>query len=183
MQLLKFLFGILLVQMVTVTLVLLEPNDFTTTGIIRLTIPLIFIAIIIALWFTSMAKYYSKDEIDKIKDNFATEKETLRLDAEKAKRRVEKEAQKNIIKEATSTHAKANLKVGMAVAGVAGVGVLFVLAQMVTVGLLAISATGGALGGYYWRGKRLEKERFKRLSHIDNNANIIETTPTPRLER
>ncbi len=185
MQLLKFLFGIILVQIITVNLVLLSPNEFTTTiGILRLTIPLLFIALIISFWFNSMAKQYSNNEINKIKDNFAKEKEKLRVNAEEAKRRVEKEAQKNIIKETTSTHAKANFKVGLAFAGVLGVGALFVFAQMVTVGLLALSATGGAIGGYYWRGKRLEnKNKLKEISDKSNFKIINSEINPPRLEQ
>jgi uncharacterized membrane protein len=133
-----------------------------------------------------MSKNYSNSAISKLKDNFAKEREKLRVSAEEAKRRVEKEAQKSIIKEATSTHAKANFKVGLAFAGVLGVGALFVFAQMVTVGLLALSATGGALGGYYWRGKRLEdKNRLKEISDKSSSSfKIIDSVKKPpRLEK
>ncbi len=45
--------------------------------------------------------------------NFANEREKLKINAEKAKREIEKEAhkeaQKNIIRETTKTHAKAKL--------------------------------------------------------------------------
>ncbi len=140
---------------------------------VRFSIPLLFIALAIAFWFNSMAQNYSKDAILKIKESFASEKEKLRRDAENDKRKIEKEAQKNIMKEATSTHAKANFKVGLAVAGVAGVGVLFVFAQMVTVGLLALSATGGAIGGYYFRGKRLEN-KGERPKEISSNSNHLQ---------
>ena len=181
MQLFKFLFGIILVQIITVSLVLLSPSEFTTIGFLRLAIPLPFIALNISFWFSSIAKEYSNDAVNKIKDSFASEREKLRISAEEAKRRIEKEAQKNIIKEATSTHAKANFKVGVAFAGALGVGALFVFAQMVTVGLLAMSATGGAIGGYYLRGKRLEKEKLKEISN-KSNFKIIDSTTPPKLE-
>jgi hypothetical protein len=147
-------------------------------SVIRFAIPLLLIALIIAFWFSSMAQHYNKDAISKIKENFIKEREKFRVDAEKDKRRVEKEAQKNIVREATTTHAKANFKVGLAVAGVFGVGALFVFAQMVTVGLLAISATGGAIGGYYWRGKRLRNgdnllpNSSANLKEISTHSNL-----------
>ncbi len=184
MQLLKFLFGTILAQIVTVSLVLLAPNDFTTVGVLRIAIPLLFIALIIAFWFTTMSKSYSKDAINRVKESFASEREKIRVSAEEAKRRIEKDAQKeaqrSIVKEATSTHAKANFKVGVAFAGVLGVGALFVFAQMVTVGLLAMSATGGAMGGYYLRGKRL-KDKERELKEIGHNPNIkvIDTIKKP----
>jgi Na+/H+ antiporter NhaD/arsenite permease-like protein len=178
MQLLKFLFGIILVQIATVSLVYLSDNDFSLQSSIRLAIPLLFIALIIAFWFTSITKYYTKDIVNKMEINFANEREKLKLNAEKAKREIEKEAQKeaqkSILKEATKTQAKANFKVGVAFAGVLGVGALFVFAQMVTVGLIALSATGGALGGYYLRGKRekhLELERGDKHIEIENKPN------------
>ncbi|NOZ90561.1 MAG: hypothetical protein GXO60_04655 [Epsilonproteobacteria bacterium] len=183
MQLLKFLFGIILVQIVTVSLILLSGDDFTTIGVLRLAIPLLFIALIISFWFSSITKEYSNCEINKIKDDFATEREKLKVNAERAKRRIEKEAQKNIKKEATSTHAKANFKVGLAFAGVLGVGALFVFTQMITASLLALSATGGALGGYYWRGKREEnKNSLKEISDKSEYKVIDSSKKIPRLK-
>jgi hypothetical protein len=46
-----------------------------------------------------------------------------------------------------------------------------------TVGLLAISASVGAMGGYYWRGKRVENNNLKE---IENNTNfkVIESKPS-----
>ena len=51
-----------------------------------------------------------------------------------------------------------------------GVGALFVFAQMVTAGLLTMTAAGGAIGGYYWRGKRIEGQRLKELEVIDTKV-------------
>lgn len=161
---LKFLFGIVLAQIATYLLVLLAPNDLQTfTGMLRFTTPLFFIALVIAFWFASIAAHHSKER-------FANERETLRKNTARDKERILKEAQKNITRESTKTHAKANFKVGAAFAGALGVGALFVFAQMVTAGLLALAATGGAMGGYYWRGKRLEDRRLKEIAvSIDKN--------------
>jgi ABC-type multidrug transport system fused ATPase/permease subunit len=194
MQLLKLFFGILLVQMATVILMYLSPPDFTTIGMARLGIPLLFISLMASFWFLSISQYFYKDteekikrdfakerekiksdfakEREKIKSDFASEREKLQINAERAKIKVIKEAEKNIAYEATKTHAKANFKVGLSVAGVIAVGGLFVFAQMVTVGLLALTTAGGAIGGYYYRGKRLENKRREELEIID--ANIIE---------
>jgi Na+/H+ antiporter NhaD/arsenite permease-like protein len=181
MQLLKFLFGIILVQVATVSLVFLWDSNFSFNSLIKLAIPLLFIALIIAFWFTSITKYYTKDIVNKMEISFANEREKLKLNAEKAKREIEKEAQKeaqkSILREATKTQAKANFKVGAAFAGVLGIGALFVFAQMVTVGLIALSATGGAVGGYYLRGKRDKKRELENSNkHIE-----IENKPNPKL--
>jgi hypothetical protein len=53
---------------------------------------------------------------------------------------------------------------------VLGVGALFIFAQMVTAGLLTLTAAGGVMGGYYWRGKRLGGEKYKELEVIDTKV-------------
>ncbi len=165
MKLLKFLFGIILAQVATYTLIVLSPTSLDMAGILRMAVPLFFIALVIAFWFSSISTQHGKDR-------FASEKEKIRKDAEKDKERVIKEAQRNITVESTKTHAKANFKVGAAFAGALGVGALFVFAQMVTAGLLALAATGGAMGGYYIRSKKAQRERLIEIAPRD--VEIIE---------
>ncbi len=174
MNLLKFFFGIILAQAATYVLILLSPVEFNMTGVLRLAIPLLIIALILAFWFSSIAGHHSKDAIGKVKDDFANERDKLRVNAQRAKERVIKEAHKNIAKETKKAHAKANFKVGAAFAAALGVGALFIFAQMVTAGLLAITATGGVMGGYYWRGRRLENERLREIESR-KNMDVIET--------
>jgi len=171
-QLLKFIFGILLVQLSTAILVYLSPNELSFNTIVQVGIPLLFIAIIISFWFNSLSAHEKKDALYKAEGNFAKEKEKIKVKAEKEKIKTMKEAQKEIVHEATKTHAKANFKVGLAVAGVAGIGVLFVFAQMVTAGLLVLTASGGALGGYYWRGKRIKNGTNHNLKELSNQNDL-----------
>lgn len=171
MQVLKFLIGILLVQLITALLVTISPINLEDgMSLVRLLLPLFFMALVVAFWFSSLASHLRKDLEHKMKDGFAKEREDLKVKAERAKTRIVKQAQKDIAKEATITHAKANFKVGAAFAGVMGVGALFVFAQMVTAGLLTMTAAGGAIGGYYWRGKRIEGKRLKELEPIDTKV-------------
>ena len=93
-------------------------------------VALLFIALILALWFTSIARDQRRDTLSKA---------------------------------SARAHVKADFKVGVAFAGMLGIGALFLFAQMMTAGLLAISATVGAMGGYYWRGKRLESLQSKEI--------------------
>jgi ABC-type siderophore export system fused ATPase/permease subunit len=168
LQLIKFIFGIILVQLTTAILVYLAPNELSVQSIAQISIPLLFIAILIAFWFNSLSAHEKKDALYKAEGNFAKEKEKLKVKAQKDNIKTMKEAQKEIVHEATKTHAKANFKVGASFAGVLAIGGLFVLAQMVTAGLLVMTATGGVLGGYYWRGKRLEKQGVKEISNPKN---------------
>ena len=99
MNLLKFLFGIIIAQVATYVLILLAPAELNMTGILRLAIPLLIIALVVAFWFNSIAGHHSKDAIGKVKDDFANEKEKIRANAQRAKERVIKESHKNIAKE------------------------------------------------------------------------------------
>lgn len=176
MQIIKFLLGIILAQIATYFLIELSPNDLTFSAFLRTVIPLFFIALIVAFWFNSLAGHHSKDTIGKMKDHFFNEREKIRTNAQRSKDRALKAAQKQSAKETAKAHAKANFKVGAAFAGMLGVGALFVFAQMLTAGLLAISATVGAMGGYYWRGKRVEN---KHLNQIENRSHgkVIDSKP------
>jgi hypothetical protein len=171
MQVLKFLIGILLVQIITAVLIYISPITLSDTmSLLRLAVPLFFMALMVAFWFSSLASHERKDSEHKMKNEFAHERETLKVNAERAKTKVVKQAQKDIAKEATITHAKANFKVGAAFAGVMGVGALFIFAQLITAGLLTMTAAGGVIGGYYWRGKRIETTKLKELEVIDTKV-------------
>jgi len=171
MKILKFFIGIVLVELISIVLFAISPQTFDEMGALRLVIPLFFVAVMVAFWFSSISEHFHIEKEHEIKDNFAKEREKLRVKAEKEKMKVVKEAQKEIAKEAKITHAKANFKVGASFAGVLGVGFLFILAQFVTAGLLTMTAAGGALGGYYWRGKRIEdKKKMKELEVIDTKV-------------
>ena len=171
MQVLKFLLGTILVQLITAVLIYISPiNLDDSSSLLRLVLPLFFMALMVAFWFSSLSSSFQKDTEHKMTNKFAKEREELRVKAERAKTRVVKQAQKEIAKEATVTHAKANFKVGVAFAGVMGVGALFIFAQLITAGLLTMTAAGGVIGGYYWRGKRIENTKPKELEIIDTKV-------------
>ncbi|MEH6455556.1 MAG: hypothetical protein V7749_04505 [Cocleimonas sp.] len=163
----RFLFGILLVQIATVILVLLAP-ELQGIGWLRLFIPLLVIGFFAAFWLASMAKHKTKDEVNVATAEHAREKEKLQLNAERAKTRLVKKTQQQIARESTIAHSKANFKVGAAFAGTIGFGALMLLTELITLGLLTMSTAGGALGGYLWRAKKGDK----RLAQYDGNKLI-----------
>ena len=180
-KVLKYLVGIIMVQILTVALVRLSPGELEGAALLRLAIPLVFISLTVAFWFASLAEHYRKDDIAKIQSEFAKEREKLRVNAERAKTRVVKKAQQDIAQEAKTTHAKANFKVGAAFAGVMGVGALFVFAQLLTVGLLTITTAGGAMGGYYLRGRRAEKKALQAGDVTSSDVKVIKAEPRFKL--
>ncbi len=172
MQVLKFLLGIILVQFITVTLISISPiNLEDTTSLLQLITPLFFMALMVAFWFSSLCVNSQKDREHKMINQFAKEREKLKVKAERDKIKVVKEAQKEIATEVKITHAKANFKIGAAFSGVMGIGALFIFAQLVTAGLLTLTAAGGAMGGYYWRGKRIaNNSKLKELDVIETKV-------------
>ena len=172
MKFFQYFLGIVLAQISIFSLILLNSGSLDSENFLRITIPALFIALVISFWFYSIAQHHGKDILSKEKDKFANEKEELQANAQRAKDKIRKEAQKEILKETSKVHAKANFKVGASFIGVIGVGALFVMAQMMTAGLLVIAGASGAMGGYYIRGKR---NTTKELPTIDVQA--IENKP------
>lgn len=154
MYLLKFIFGILLVQ--TITIFTLLPT-LENLSFIRLGIPLILVSLSMALWFHSLSIHVRKDAVEKVKIDFSKEKETLQI-----------HTQKEIAKEAKSTQAKANFKVTVALIGVFSITALFLFTQMLTAGILLLTVATSALGGYYWRGKHI-KQVPTFMARLDKN--------------
>lgn len=177
---LKFLLGIILVQAATVVVVLLTPPDLQGWGLLRVIIPALCISFLSAFWFSSMAHHLRKDHLSKANEQFARERENLRVNAERSKARTVKQAQKDIAREARLTHARASFKVGAAFSGVIAVGALLLLTQFLTVGIIALSTAGGALGGYLYRGRQYKTALVApgKGALIDVNPGPAETKPS-----
>ncbi|WP_020559854.1 hypothetical protein [Thiofilum flexile] len=162
---LKFLPGILLLQIVTVALVLLFPINAEGWGWLRVLVPLLVVGVLTAFWFHAVEGHHHKDEIMRIKERHAEERERIKVNAERAKTRAVKDTQKEITKEMsrelTRSSAKANFKVGVAVAGVASFGAFLLMTQFLTLGVMLLATAGGTAGGYVLR-MRQEKQRLAK---------------------
>jgi Flp pilus assembly protein TadB len=148
---LKFIPGILLLQAITIALVLIGPADPANWGWLRLAIPLLIAGFLTAFWFGSIAARQRKDEISRLKENHAKERETIRVNAERARTRLVTRTQRKTLREVRRSSRQANIKIGLAFAGAAGLGGLLVLTQFMSLGLLTLAFVGGALGGYILR--------------------------------
>ena len=169
----RFLIGILLIQLATVALVLLAPDNLQGLGWLRLLIPIVLMGAFSAFWFNSIANHKSKDEVSKLQESHAKEREKLQLNAERAKTRMMKKTQQEIAREAKITHGKANFKVGATLAGAMGFGALMLLTEMITLGMITMTTAGGALGGYLYRGRKQKKERILLDNHSKTVPKII----------
>lgn len=156
---LKFLPGIVLLQIITISLFLLAPQGLSDWEWLRLLIPLGIVALLIAFWFSSLAQQLSKDAVIKLKESHAKEREKIKVNAERAKTRLLKQTQKETTQEIRKQTTKANMKVGAALAGIASFGGLLLLTQFMTLGITLMATAGGALGGYVMRVKH-ERQRI-----------------------
>jgi hypothetical protein len=180
-SLLKYLIGVLVVQGVTVLLVVTAyRTDLEKTGILFLMLNLA-IGALTAFWFTSMAEGTRKQALSRAKEGFAREREKIRVRAEKEKTKEVRNSQRQINREKSRARTGSNLKTGLMLGGAAGVGLVMVLTQFVTLGLLTLTTAGGAALGY---GLRARQDRLgfggKSLPRAEKPVGVIEAQPSAR---
>ena len=174
---LKFIPGILLLQVITIALVLFAPADLGNWGWLRLAIPVLIAGFLTAFWFGSIAAHRRKDEISRLKEYHAKERETIRVNAERAKTKLVKQTQCKTLQEVRRSSTRANVKIGLAFAGAAGLGGLLILTQFMSLGLLTLTTVGGALGGYILR-IRQEKSKLNLQLKGQDTPRIINAKTT-----
>jgi len=150
----KYLIGVLFVQGVTVLLVVTAyRTDLQQTGLLFLLLNLA-IGTLTAVWFTSMAGGVRRQALSRAKEGFAREREKLRVHAEREKAREARNSQRRLSREKQRARQGGNLKTSLMLGGAAGLGVVMVLAQFVTLGLLTLTTAGGAALGYGLRARQ-----------------------------
>ena len=178
---LKFIPGILLLQVITIALVLIVPADLANWGWLRLVIPVMIAGLLTAFWFGSIAARQRTDKISRLKENHAKERESIRVNAERAKSELVKQAQRKTLQEVKRASTRANIKIGLAFAGAAGLGGVLVLTQFMTLGWLTLTTVGGALGGYLLR-IRQEKSKLN-LTKKDRDAQPFTNVTTTKTKQ
>jgi hypothetical protein len=182
---LKFIPGILLLQIITIVLVLIAPEDLENWGWLRLAIPVLIAGLLTAFWFSSIAAHQRKDEISRLKEYHAKERETIRVNAERTKSKLIKQEQRKTMREVRRSSMRANIKTGLVLAGAMGLGGLLLLTQSITLGLLTLTTVGGTLGGYVLRirqerGRLNLPHKSQDTTHI-TKATLDKTTPSTRI--
>ncbi len=151
----KFLPGILLIQIATSALVFIlirtSVEEFQVFAIALLGL---VISLFGAFWFASIAHNIHKDALEKTRQAHAQERENLLIDTERQKSEMLKQTHTQIVKETNRAHAKANLKVGAMFTAAVGVSAVMLFTQFITVGLVMLATTGGALSGYLARARQ-----------------------------
>jgi hypothetical protein len=176
---LKFIPGILLLQVITIALVLIAPADMGNWGWLRLAIPVLIAGFLTAFWFGSIAVNQRNYEISRLKEYHAKERETIRVNAERTKSKLIEQAQRKTMQEVRRSSTRANIKIWLVLAGSIGLGGLLLLTQYMTLGLLTLSTVGGAFGGYILR-NRQEKSRLNLLPKRQDTKRINKATPNKK---
>jgi hypothetical protein len=79
---------------------------------------------------------------------------------------------------------RANIKIGLAFAGAAGLGGLLILTQFMTLGWLTLAAAGGGLGGYLLRIRQGKgKLHLAKKDQDTQPVTKVTTTKTKQLRR
>jgi hypothetical protein len=164
----KFLIGILLLQVATALLTYTAMQtdlDQTIWLFVALGGTL---GVLVALWFDSVIGSVKEQAVARQHKRHAREREKLRVQAEKEKAK--------LVKQRKRSSGGATLKTGLAVGGTVGVGVAFMFAQLMTLGLLTISAAGGAALGYTVRSRQekliraREQKQAEKLVYLEQNV-------------
>lgn len=170
---LRFFVGLILAQTAVAVLVAFYP----ATGFFERVVPLLFLivllATVISLWFSTIARQLADRRVNALRKKFAAEKEKINQDAARDKDKLIKKTNKQIEVEARRAKTKASMKVWGAVAVAGGFGVLMLLTQFVTLGLLTLTTAGGAIGGYLVRARR-EQEALEGRDYKLIEAEIVE---------
>ncbi len=162
----KFLIGILLLQVATALLTYTAlMTDLEQTawlfGALALTL-----GVLVALWFDSVIGSVKEHAMARQHKRHAREREKLRVQAEKDKAKLARQRKRS--------SGGATLKTGLAVGGTVGVGVALMFAQLMTLGLLTISAAGGAALGY---GVRSRQEKLIRAREQKQAEKLVYAQP------
>lgn len=120
----------------------------------------LIVALVHASWLSLASDLRHRDYIGKLKDEFSIEREKIRNAAEKEKHNLVAETQRRISREAASQTARANFRAGSLAAAAVAIGGLMMMAQLFTLGWVAIGTAGGGIAGYILRRRheRLAKE-------------------------
>ncbi|RVU82824.1 hypothetical protein EOL70_19980 [Leucothrix sargassi] len=160
---LRYLAGILLLQCATAAIIWFMPEPITPKILIGMGLAMTLLGVFLALWFASLDRSATQNAVNKAKLDFAKEREQYHVKAERAKTRLVEKTQKQIANEARKTHGKANLKVGAAFAAAVGAGILMLIIELLTFGLMTLTTAAGAMGGYLVRAKKAHREMSDRL--------------------
>jgi mannitol-specific phosphotransferase system IIBC component len=175
---LKYLPGILIIQIATVAMALAVIKSADRELWLAVLLLALIISLVTAFWFASIASHAKKDALARAKDEFHKEREKLRVNAERQKTSLMRKSHEEIRKETNRVHARSSFKLGAGFIGIVAAGSLMIFSQFITLGLLTLAVGGGALGGYLMRVRQeVVSRRKEALAISDERKPVIEVQP------
>ncbi len=172
-------------QLVTLALFWVNRDATLEDLLLRAGLPALIIAIVTALWLSTLGRMEAERRNAELRESHASEREKLHRKIERTRSEVMQQASadkaqmqerahaereslvrqthKQLMQRERSISRRANIKVGLAFMGVTGLGVLMLITELMTLGLLTITTAGGALGGYVFRWRQ-SRNALDRLS-------------------
>ncbi len=179
-SLIRFLIGIFLLQGLTVLLVYTALHtDWLTTWPLFLLIGGA-IGFVVALWFNTIVYADRHRAVSRVSERFSKEREKIRVKAEQQRVKATRDSERMAAKARKRTSAGLSLKTGAVVGGTLGLGVAMMFAQFITLGLITLTAAGGAALGYTVRVRQEKMITSKRLAAEERALQVIETEPRAR---
>ena len=175
----KFAIGILLVQGATALLVIAALQaKLGEIWVLMLCLGLL-IGMMAALWFSSVAGECNQQTLAKASEKFNRQRDRMRRQSEKEKTRELKESHRQLLRATRRGQSRSNVKLGATAAGLATAGIVLFFTQFMTLGLLALSLTGGALLGY---GVRARQNRLLGKSKLLDGTTVTKLPDAEKAE-
>ena len=172
----RYLPGLVLVQLVALALYATNAGAGLAELAMRVAVPALVVTLVTALWFANLARLGAERRQAGLVERHAREREALKVEAVLERERVKGDAARErdkalerLRRDSRRTERRtgrlASLKIGGAYLVATGLGVLFLFTELLTLGLLTITTSGGVLGGYLmrWRQTRQAEDARTRL--------------------
>ncbi|WP_139556586.1 hypothetical protein [Methylotetracoccus oryzae] len=181
MSALKFIPGLVVVQCAAAALALVAVGGASGIGWALAAAIAAALTVVVGLWFGSIAEHVKKDALAEVRDDFARDRESLRVSAEAEKRQIVEESHQRIVEETRRAHSKANFKLGAAVTGMVGLAGILLYIELFTLALVTATTAGGALAGYLARAR--QEARALRGPPLKTLAKPAEMAEAELIER
>jgi hypothetical protein len=163
----KYLLGAFLLQGATLLLVVATLDAGLQKNVWLVVALGILIGVIAALWFSAISSHASQHAFARASEKFNRQRDRIRRQVDKEKTQEIKDGHRQVLRETRRLQTRSTLKLGVAMTGMAGLGVVLLFTQFMTLGLLAVSATAGALLGYGVRARQ-----YPALGRHDSRADV-----------
>jgi hypothetical protein len=180
---LRILIALVVIQVLTVLLYIAWTRTDSTDSLLAFALLALAAAFFAALWLGSMTRSHHARDVLLAKEALRHERERSRRLVEEQKTQTRESVRRQMTRDFSRQQNRSRLKLYGAFAGMGGIGLLLILTQFLSLGIVLLSSSGGALAGYLLR---IRQETQRRRSAAEPEAaapKIIGAPDNPRLIR